>query len=255
MPTYSTTSKDPNAEYDTTNAKRAPDDNAMARRMQQLQQPAAPSPWDTMRQKAQAQASTANNEAQDALARRFASMGNLNSGAYIKQAGIQDQKSQEGLSQSLNDIGAQEGQLKQQQEFQSGEAQKQRDFQKSIVDQSQEFQNKVFNFDSKTKLRQLDMADKEFDRDSLLSSINAATAFGNTDDKDAFQRGIKQFMALLQAKQGSGSTFNPMGLSPESGAVPGTRPGTNQVLPNTYSSTANGSPSLSGIPRAKPGFA
>ena len=68
--------------------------------------------YDYLRRKTTEQSTQANATAQDALKRRFAAMGNLNSGSYIKQAQIQDESSDVSRQNALQDIGFQEAQSK-----------------------------------------------------------------------------------------------------------------------------------------------
>jgi hypothetical protein len=131
--------------------------------------------YDYMRNKLNSQVSQQRDEAQDALKRRFAALGGLNTGAYIKQAQIADEKLNQQKEESLGNIGFQEAQQRRalereeaQKEFQSGEAFKQREFGASEQDRAREYQTELFNkdlefknnvaqFDARSKLKQLDI--------------------------------------------------------------------------------------------------
>jgi hypothetical protein len=130
--------------------------------------------FDYMRNKLNSQFSTQRDESQDALKRRFAALGGLNTGAYIKQAQLADEKLNQQKEESLGNIGFQEAQQRRalereegQKEFQSGEAFKQREYGSSEQDRAREFQTQLYNkdlefknniaqFDARAKLRQID---------------------------------------------------------------------------------------------------
>lgn len=92
--------------------------------------------FDYLRKKATEQANSQGQEADDAIQRKFASMGMLNSGQYLKQSENLQAKLAEQKASSLEGIGFQEAQarrgLEEQEQgraFQSQEAQSQRQFQ------------------------------------------------------------------------------------------------------------------------------
>lgn len=131
--------------------------------------------FDVMRQRAQQQGNTAKIEQGEALKRRFAALGNLNSGAYVKQAGIQDQAQDQQTAQNVQDIETQRGAEKSRlqdtqnaQTFQAGEAEKGRIANKQLADQNQAFQE----YTAQAQWADLNESIKN-DR------INAAGALGN----------------------------------------------------------------------------
>lgn len=98
-----------------------------------------------------------------ALNRRFAAMGNLNSGAAIKASQQIRDQGQQALSGDLQNIEAQSaGDVLQRKEaeqgrnFQAQQAAVGRNFQRELQNKNQEFQNQVFQFDSNSKLAALD---------------------------------------------------------------------------------------------------
>jgi len=91
--------------------------------------------YDLARKRAQQRVTASGQEQQDALKRRFAALGGLNSGAYIKQQQLAQDRQQEQLQDANEGIDVQENaerrrlqELKEGREFQAGEAQKQREF-------------------------------------------------------------------------------------------------------------------------------
>lgn len=83
--------------------------------------------YDLQRRRASDEANAANQQQSDALARRFAAQGGLNSGAYIKQQQIASDSAQQNKQKALEAVDINELGARAQQE----EAQKQRDFQSS----------------------------------------------------------------------------------------------------------------------------
>lgn len=101
----------------------------------------------------------------DAMQRRFAAMGNLNSGAYIKAAQVGDQQANESRANALAGIGIQEAntrtglqQQEAQKEFQSGESTKQFN-----AGQSNQFQqwSTGLGVENASKVAQLDLSYKQ----------------------------------------------------------------------------------------------
>lgn len=109
---------------------------------------------------------------QEALKRRFAAAGNLNSGAAVKAQQMAENEANRQIEDANKSIDVNEAQ----QNYQQGEAQKQRDFQAGQANIDRGFQEKVFNFDSKSKLRQLDLADKDFELRKDESKFNKMVA-------------------------------------------------------------------------------
>lgn len=123
--------------------------------------------YDALRQRVSQQNRAQAQDNQSALSRRFASLGALGSGAFIKQQQIADDQAGQRLDQALGDVGFQEAQAARgieeadkAREFQSGEAQKQREFSqfdRNLAAQNFNFQQKVAEFDNNAKLRALDL--------------------------------------------------------------------------------------------------
>lgn len=120
--------------------------------------------FDQQRTQVGQRVSAARQQNQDALKRRFAAIGGLNSGAAIKQQQLADdtanQQREQGMA-AVNDLEAQAREVQVNRDFQSGEAQKQRDFQSKQSDIDRQFQDKVFQFDKESKLKQLDLQSQD----------------------------------------------------------------------------------------------
>ncbi len=105
------------------------------------------SQFDLARKKA-AEQNAANLQTQkDALARRFASLGNLNSGARLKQEQLVNDQANTNLNNANDSINAQQNselerrrEVVQGQQFQSGEAEKGRDFAANQANLQRQFQ-------------------------------------------------------------------------------------------------------------------
>ncbi|HYE72381.1 MAG TPA: hypothetical protein VEF04_03585 [Blastocatellia bacterium] len=128
--------------------------------------------FEAIRNDARNAASGQKSTAMNALERRFAAMGNLNSGAYVKQMQNLDDRYNQDAYKSMNEINFQEAQQRRamqdkesDREFQSGEAFNNRQFQAG--------QNE---FDNQTKLRSLDLALHNANMESADSKFNAEMA-------------------------------------------------------------------------------
>lgn len=80
-----------------------------------------PSEFDVARKRAEQQANVAKQGQQDALKRRFAAMGNVNSGSFVKANQMVNEKAQEQLQQANEGINAQEqGEFRRRREMAEG---------------------------------------------------------------------------------------------------------------------------------------
>lgn len=182
------------------NAQKAADqaatDNkaAMARQLHSetvgAPKPAAPQParaptgpikeYDMMRQRAAQRADASAQQGREALQRRFAAMGGLNSGSAIKAQQLGSEAAARQKEDAIGGIDMAEQQERSRRDevlagrdFQASEAQKQRDFageesararnmQRETFNADMAFKDQVFRFDRDSKLRQLDQADRQF---------------------------------------------------------------------------------------------
>ena len=103
--------------------------------------------FEILRRRARQRANTQGQQQQEALKRRFASIGRLNSGAAIKTGQIAAQQAArqgEETAQNIDVAEARENQrrreLQEGRQFQAGETQKQREFASSEAGKGREFQ-------------------------------------------------------------------------------------------------------------------
>jgi len=132
--------------------------------------------FDMLRGALKDESQQASARAQDAINRRFASIGALNSGSAIKAAQEADRAANQDLQKQLAGIGAQEAGQLQQQQFAREESVAQRNAAREQFNASQAFQDKVFKFDSGTKLAQLDLAFKDQDLKQYMADFQKAQA-------------------------------------------------------------------------------
>jgi hypothetical protein len=129
---------------------------------------AAPTTFDVARRRLDQQSASNKQESTDAIQRRFAALGGLNSGSSLKaqqmaqdQADSQKQNQMDSINAAEADDAARKQEAQTQRDFASAEAEKQRGFQKEQSGIDRAFQDKVFSFDSSSKLKQLDMMGQE----------------------------------------------------------------------------------------------
>lgn len=128
--------------------------------------------YDKLRARAQQQGDIAKQTQGEALKRRFAALGNVNSGAYIKAAGIQDQDIDKQTQAAVENVDTQQNNEK----FQQNEAEKGRIANQELFDKNQAFQQQVFNDES--KFRNLDY---QMSKQNTL--FNAQTSLANLSDE------------------------------------------------------------------------
>lgn len=140
---------------------------------------APPTELNQARSRAVSQVNANTQQANDAISRRFAAMGGLGSGAYIKQTELQQQRGEDKKAEASSNIDAQEQAMRRefdamegQKEFQSGEAAKGRGLQREIYNSDLDFKDKVFRFDSNSKLAQMQLQFEQADRDSQDQEFN-----------------------------------------------------------------------------------
>lgn len=130
--------------------------------------------YDTARNIESQSLNSAQQSESDAMQRRFAGMGNLNSGAYIKSAQIADQKANENRANAISGINMQEAntrtglqQNEANKEFQSGESTKQ-------FNAGQGNQYRQFQAENASKVAQLDLAYKSSEQQAADDQYQAA---------------------------------------------------------------------------------
>lgn len=176
--------------------------------------------YELLRKQAQQQGSAQQQQTDDALKRRFASMGALNSGEYVKQqqvAGDQLAQRQDQVNAQIGATEAQERmqleQVEKQREFQSGEAEKQRGFmggenamQRAFAaDQTklgQQFQSgeteKAFGrqksyLDQDVEFKKLaaSLAERQFNNEALAQQYNMGLSAWETGNGDQFLKWLQ----------------------------------------------------------------
>jgi hypothetical protein len=144
----------------------------------------APLPeYDQIRNQTQMALNAQKQGSSNAIDRRFAAMGNMNSGAYVKAQQMNDQQSDETAANAMSGIGFQEAQarraLQQQEsnkEFQSGESTKQFNANQSTQYKQLNNQFNQWKFDANSKIGQLDLAYKNAQQQAADDQFNAEMA-------------------------------------------------------------------------------
>lgn len=111
--------------------------------------------YDEMRRRAQQQAVAQQQQQGEALKRRFAAIGNLNSGAYIKAANQQEQAGAATAQNALKDI----------------------DFQKANEDYQRELADRQYGLQE----QQLGLSKEDLEESKKANAINALIGLGNAD--------------------------------------------------------------------------
>lgn len=132
----------------------------------------AGSPYDVLRSRARQQSDANRGQSLEALQRRYAAMGNLNSGSAIKQEQELNRQSGEDLENQLGNINLQEQeganqrnfqrsmmneQLSKQQEFQGKQNELARQFQGTQNEAERSLREKLANLENTARMRQLDL--------------------------------------------------------------------------------------------------
>lgn len=133
---------------------------------------AQPSAYDPIRKRLEQRFTAQAQQGQDAIQRKLASLGNLNSGAAMKIRQQVDNDVAQQREEAIGQVDSQEAQMLGQQNFQSSEAQKMRDFQGGQFD-------KTFGLDQTTKLGQLDLARQEMLMKGNEQDFNMSTELKN----------------------------------------------------------------------------
>ena len=134
--------------------------------------PSAAGAFTQQRQRLTQRFNQQGQEQDEAMKRKMAQLGNLNSGAAMKiQQQGQDQITQQ-REEAIGNLDSQQAQ----QQTQLDEAQRMRDFQGGQFDRNLELQRDAFNVDRETKLGGLDVARKEMDLKRMEQEFNLAVA-------------------------------------------------------------------------------
>lgn len=134
--------------------------------------------FDLARKRVLQQSRSAGQQAQDAIKRRFARIGALGSGAFIKASQKAQSDIQGQTGEQLANIDAQKNRALAELEFKAAESAAGREQQRNLAQADIDFRNKVFKFDAKSKLRQLDVAIRQQLLDSIDQEFNRRQAAG-----------------------------------------------------------------------------
>lgn len=132
--------------------------------------------FDTQRDRVKQQAGADEQANQEALQRRFAAMGALNTGAAIKQASLVTDQADKNKADALGQVDIQEAARKQQLQDKNTaleEAVKGRNLTRESANAQMDFQNRTFNFDANSKLAALEQAQSQIELAKKESDINA----------------------------------------------------------------------------------
>jgi hypothetical protein len=190
--------------------------------------------YDIMRNQVSQQAEAAGQQQESALQRRLASLGNLQSGAAIKQQQTLGQNVAQAKAQATQGIDvAQAGEEAQQaqqekamqfsraereaqqkfasgervagQQFVSGQSDIQRNFQKQMADQDAAFREKVFSVESGFKREQMDLASQEMRDNKNITAFNAFASAMESGNPAAYQEALSRLGAQLGIDMNYGS--------------------------------------------------
>jgi hypothetical protein len=141
--------------------------------------------YAAQKERAQQQGNAAKTQNNEALKRRFAAIGNLNSGAFVKAAGQADQVSDANTQAAVKDIEMAQNNEK----YSQNEAEKGRIFNRELFDKDQAFKQMTFDSDVGFKnanlaLQQkgLDLQEKDLNASLQANKLNAGTAIANLSD-------------------------------------------------------------------------
>lgn len=164
--------------------------------------PSAAGAYQQQRQRLSQRFNQQGQEQDDAMKRKMAQLGNLNSGAAMKiQQQGQDQLTQQ-REEAIGNLDAQQAQ----QQVQLDEAQRMRDFQGSQFDRNLALQRDAFDVDKVTKLGGLDVAKHEMDLKRMEQEFNLAVAgIGHGYGLD-----LTQYLPTT-ARDSAGRLVNPRG--------------------------------------------
>lgn len=132
--------------------------------------------YASMKEQMGQQANAAHDQANQDLTRKFAAMGSAGSGAHIKLQQQADQQGEEQRQRSMNELNIAEETETAQRDDARQMAQAQMDQQLNIAQADTNFKQKVFNFESGSKLHELDMAERQQQIDANSTEFNKRMA-------------------------------------------------------------------------------
>src|SRR3990167_6625480 len=148
--------------------------------------------FDFQRKRVQQQLNQDSQLKRDALQRRLAQLQGGPSGAGIKmEQQLEDdlarrrEEAEEGLFAAEIGVRRQMDEADKQRDFQ-------RDLQRELTDKDLGFKTKLFDFDKSTKLRQLDLVEKEFEADQRTTEFNKITSILAQPNHQNVASGLKE---------------------------------------------------------------
>jgi len=166
------------------------------------------------------QANAQRMTTQNALNRRFAAMGALNSGEAAKML----TQANQGITDAENAAAGQLAFQEAQQIGQQQEADAQRAFQQGVIDVDNEFKDRAQTLDERTKLDSLDLARKQFQQESLTQAFNAALAHAEASDQATFAKQLQNYLNMFSRFTGGA------GAGGSAAAIPG-QPAPTSAIP------------------------
>jgi hypothetical protein len=146
--------------------------------------------FDPIRNRVSQRISGQVQEGSDALKRRFAAMGALNTGAAVKQDMLMRDRGNQMREEAMQDVDlaeSQERQRRNEMELQRFDAQREsalgRNFNREIANADSDFKEKVFQFDAESKIGQLDLAYKASQMEAQAQRFNSALSAAQAGDK------------------------------------------------------------------------
>lgn len=130
--------------------------------------------FEGIKQGIQNRAQAAKQGNLEAMQRKFASSGNLNSGAAIKAQDVSAQQADQNTADQVAGVDLQAAQETQRRNEQGQEAANQRNLQRDLTNQSMQFNDKLQKFDAGSKLAQLDLGFEQFGLQKGESEFNKA---------------------------------------------------------------------------------
>lgn len=175
-------------------------DKQKAPQIQAVQSPtinkqALGSQFDLARQKVLQQSRSARTEQNDAIKRRFARLGALGSGAFVKAQQKADTDLQGQVGQQLAEIDAAKNRELAEIEFKAGESRAAREQQRSLAQADLDFKSNLFKFEAKSKLRQLDLNIRQQLLDAIDQEFNRRQAAGIGGERREAQIGREQILS------------------------------------------------------------
>jgi hypothetical protein len=141
--------------------------------------------YDYMRGKVTEQANQANQGAQDAIKRRFAAMGGLNSGSFVKQAQLQNESSDQKRMDALQGVNMQEAQTRRAMDEAFKERESQKEFQSQEALQGRKYSaqesayGRQLQSQEAAKSRNLSAQQAQLQRNMSKEMFNADQEFKN----------------------------------------------------------------------------